>query len=108
MAVVVPWASVLVCGDYLSPVEIPWISDGGGAAAYLETLQRLRPLLERVDTVVPGHGGPQTSTEAVRVLGEDVTYLERLQAQGADAELPAGRNSPAQRKIHRENVERLR
>src|SRR3954469_22885584 len=29
MAVWVPWASVLVCGDYLSPVEIPMLSPGG-------------------------------------------------------------------------------
>ncbi len=29
MALWAPWASVLVCGDYLSPVEIPMLSDGG-------------------------------------------------------------------------------
>ena len=27
-AFMVPWLGVLVCGDYLSPVEIPWISTG--------------------------------------------------------------------------------
>src|SRR5205085_11624897 len=35
MAVWVPWASVLVCGDYLSPAEIPMLSPGGSRAAYL-------------------------------------------------------------------------
>ena len=38
----IPWLRVLVCGDYLSPVEIPWISPGGSVDAYLATLERLR------------------------------------------------------------------
>jgi glyoxylase-like metal-dependent hydrolase (beta-lactamase superfamily II) len=107
MAIVVPWAGVLVCGDYLSPVEIPWISEGGGVSAYLATLERLRPLVERAETVVPGHGAPLASVDAVRILDEDRTYLHRLQQRGAEAALPAGRTSRAQRKIHRENLERL-
>ena len=41
-AYLIPWLGVLVCGDYLSPVEIPWISPGGSASAYLATLERLR------------------------------------------------------------------
>src|SRR5205823_3713361 len=65
---VIPWLSVLICGDYLSPVEIPWISPGGSVAAYLETLERLQPLVERVDTVIPGHGGPLDRDPAQRVL----------------------------------------
>jgi glyoxylase-like metal-dependent hydrolase (beta-lactamase superfamily II) len=48
-----PWAGVLVCGDYLSPVEIPMLSPGGSAAGYRETLERLRDLVARVATVVP-------------------------------------------------------
>ena len=35
------------CGDYVSPVEIPWISPGGSVSAYLATLARLEPLVER-------------------------------------------------------------
>jgi glyoxylase-like metal-dependent hydrolase (beta-lactamase superfamily II) len=107
MALAIPWAGVLICGDYLSPVEIPWISEGGGVAEYLATLARLRPLVERAETVIPGHGAPQASAEALRVLNEDVSYLEALRDQGAEAALPPGRNSPAQRKIHRENATRL-
>ena len=38
----IPWIGVLVCGDYLSPVEIPWISPGGSVEAYLATLERLQ------------------------------------------------------------------
>ncbi len=41
-AFAIPWLGVLVCGDYLSPVEIPRISDGGSPTAYLATLERLR------------------------------------------------------------------
>ena len=41
-AFLIPWLGVLVCGDYLSPVEIPWISPGGSVGAYLATLERLR------------------------------------------------------------------
>ncbi len=54
----IPWLGVLVCGDYLSPVEIPWISPGGSVEAYLATLERLRALAESADAIVPGHGRP--------------------------------------------------
>ena len=54
MAVWVPWARVLVAGDYLSPVEIPMLSETGSLSAYLATLDRLEPLVEQADHVVPG------------------------------------------------------
>ena len=101
----VPWLKVLVCGDYLSPVEIPWLSPGGSVDAYLATLERLRALLERAETVVPGHGRPQPSAEALRLLDEDTAYLRALTAQGEDAPLPAGRRTKAQRRIHAGNAE---
>jgi glyoxylase-like metal-dependent hydrolase (beta-lactamase superfamily II) len=107
MAIAVPWAGVLVCGDYLSPVEIPWISEGGGVTEYCATLERLRPLVERVEHVVPGHGGPLPASDAMRVLEEDAAYLSALAGSPADVPLPNGRTSPAQRKIHRENVARV-
>lgn len=100
----VPWLGVLVCGDYLSPVEIPWISPGGSAEAYLATLDRLRALVERVETVVPGHGRPLPPDEALAVLEEDAAYLRALIEQGAGAALPAGRRTKAQRRIHEQNV----
>src|SRR6516164_3910319 len=52
----IPWLGVLVCGDYLSPVEIPWLSPGASAEAYLAALERLRALVERAQTIIPGHG----------------------------------------------------
>jgi glyoxylase-like metal-dependent hydrolase (beta-lactamase superfamily II) len=107
-AFLAPWLGLLVCGDYLSPVEIPWISDGGGSAeAYLETLERLRGLLPRAQTVVPGHGGPIAAERALAILEEDVAYVRSLRDLGADAPLPAGRRTGAQRRIHAENVERV-
>lgn len=96
MAVFVPWAGVLVVGDYLSPVEIPWISEGGSRSAYLATLRRLEPLVEAAEHVVPGHGAVLDAVRAAAILREDVAYLET-------GELPLARRSPAQRKIDEEN-----
>ncbi len=101
-----PWLALLVCGDYLSPVEIPMLSPGGGLAAYRATLQRLAPLVAAADWVVPGHGAPQSSEQAAAILTEDLAYLSALQQAPGDAELPAGRRSDAQRRIHAENLER--
>jgi glyoxylase-like metal-dependent hydrolase (beta-lactamase superfamily II) len=106
-AFAIPWLGVLVCGDYLSPVEIPWISDGGSVVGYQATLERLRPIVESADRVVPGHGGPIERATALRLLHEDAAYLEALAGQGAEAPLPMGRRTAAQRKIHAENVSRL-
>jgi glyoxylase-like metal-dependent hydrolase (beta-lactamase superfamily II) len=103
MALWLGWARVLVAGDFLSPVEIPMLSRGGSRSAYLATLERLRPLVEQADHVVPGHGGPIDATRALAILREDVAYLEAL----PDASLPIARRSAEQKRIHAENVERL-
>jgi glyoxylase-like metal-dependent hydrolase (beta-lactamase superfamily II) len=99
----IPWLEVLICGDYLSPVEIPMISPGGSAEAYLATLARLSPLVERAATVVPGHGGPIGRERAARILAEDIAYLAALRDAG-DAVLPEDRRTAEQRRIHTENV----
>lgn len=103
MAIWMPWARVLVCGDYLSPVEIPMISEGGSRDAYLATLRRLEPLVEQADVVIPGHGEPLDGVRAAAILGEDVAYLEGL----PDGALPLARRSDAQRSIHARNVARV-
>jgi len=103
----IPWLATLVCGDYLSPVEIPWISPDGSVEAYQATLERLRALVARADTIVPGHGRPLDRADAIRVLDEDVSYLKALRSAGLEVDLPAGRRTGAQRRIHAENVERL-
>jgi glyoxylase-like metal-dependent hydrolase (beta-lactamase superfamily II) len=101
----IPWLRTLVCGDYLSPVEIPWISPGGSVDAYEATLERIKPLVERADTIVPGHGRPLAQAQALTLLDEDAAYLRALRCTGADAPLPRGRRTDAQRRIHAQNVE---
>lgn len=81
MALFAPWRGVLVCGDYLSDVELPSWTD---KQLYRATLERLRPLVERSETVVPGHGAPMPRGTALRILDEDVAYVER-------GEVPDGR-----------------
>jgi glyoxylase-like metal-dependent hydrolase (beta-lactamase superfamily II) len=100
MAIWVPWARVLVCGDYLSPVEIPMISAGGSREAYLATLARLGPLVEQAAHVVPGHGTVLDAERALAILREDVTYLETL-------ELPLARRDSEQKRIHESNLDRI-
>jgi glyoxylase-like metal-dependent hydrolase (beta-lactamase superfamily II) len=101
MAVWAPWARVLVCGDYLSPVEIPMLSEGGSRDAYRATLERLAPLVEQADHVVPGHGELLDGRRALAILREDLRYLDDL------GELPLARRGPAQQEIHSANRERV-
>jgi glyoxylase-like metal-dependent hydrolase (beta-lactamase superfamily II) len=107
MAIAVPWARVLVAGDYLSSVEIPALNAGDTVQAYLATLERLRPLLASCDHVVPGHGPVTDATQALALLTEDAAYLNELRQHGADAALPASRSSRQQRAVHAENVSAL-
>ncbi len=104
MAVWAPWARVLVCGDYLSPVEIPMLSPGGSLVGYRATLERLRPLVERADVVVPGHGPPLDGARAMAILRDDLAYLERLERDGPAAPLPLARRTGEQKRIHAENA----
>ena len=102
MAIFVPWAGVLVCGDYLSPVEIPAISS---AEEYAGTLTALGELVERSDWVVPGHGTPMPRDRALEIHAQDTSYVEAL--RGGTAELPEGRRSAVQRQIHARNLQCL-
>jgi glyoxylase-like metal-dependent hydrolase (beta-lactamase superfamily II) len=103
MALWLGWARVLVVGDFLSPVEIPMLSEGGSRSAYLATLERLRPLVEQADHVVAGHGGAIDARRALSILDEDVAYLDGL----PDSKLPIARRSAEQKRIHGENLQRL-
>ncbi len=94
---------LLVVGDYLSDVEIPWIH--GSLADYRATLARLSPLVEQAETVVPGHGAPHDRDTTLRILDEDVAYLDALEA--GEQRLPEGRDTKAQRGIHAENLEHI-
>ena len=108
MAVWAPWAQVLIPGDYLSPVELPWLAEEGSRTGYLATLERLRPLVEQAEWVVPGHGGPVDGVRALALLREDVAYLEALgeSAEAARRALPVARRDKRMLEIHAENVAR--
>jgi glyoxylase-like metal-dependent hydrolase (beta-lactamase superfamily II) len=106
-AIWIPWARVLVCGDYLSPGAIPELSPSHSVDGYLATLRRLEPLVEQAEAVVPGHGEPLDSTRATTILREDVAYIEALQRDGIDAPLPPTRRTGAQKRLHEYNVSLL-
>lgn len=97
MAIWLPWTRVLVVGDYLSPVEIPMV--GHSRDAYRATLERLRPLVEQADRVVPGHGEVLDAQRALAILREDLAYLDEWK-------LPIARRTDEQRKIDRANREK--
>jgi glyoxylase-like metal-dependent hydrolase (beta-lactamase superfamily II) len=99
------WAELLVCGDFLSDVEIPMV--GGSIADYRATLARLGPLVEAVETVVPGHGSPHSRDDALRILDEDAGYLDALENGDERPALPRPRDTKRQRAIHAENLARL-
>jgi glyoxylase-like metal-dependent hydrolase (beta-lactamase superfamily II) len=103
-----PWCKVLICGDYLSPVELPGISPGGSPDVYRETLDRLHGLVAQAEFVVPGHGAPISGERAQAVLAEDRAYVDALARDPDDAALPAGRRDAVQRRRHAENVTRVR
>ena len=96
MAVFAPWLGVLVVGDYLSPVEIPMISPGGSLAELPRHAGRA------------GAGGragrrawcPATARRmdretALRVIEEDLSYLDALERGQERPPLPEGRDSPS-------------
>ncbi|MGE4425691.1 MAG: MBL fold metallo-hydrolase [Solirubrobacteraceae bacterium] len=97
MAIWVPWARTLICGDYLSPVEIPtWHEADGSRSGYRAALDRLRPLAEQADWVIPGHGGPIDGQRAMAIWREDVAYVE-------DGTMPIARSDRRQKDLDRAN-----
>lgn len=107
LAVMARESAVLVCGDYLSDVEIPSLGSGGSVPEYRATLARLRQLVEAAETVVPGHGSPRHREAALRILDEDLDYLDALERREERPRLPPGRDSPRQRAVHAENLRAL-
>jgi glyoxylase-like metal-dependent hydrolase (beta-lactamase superfamily II) len=105
MAIFARWCGVLCVGDYLSKVEIPMVE--AGLADYRATLARLAPLVEAAETIVPGHGSPHTRDDALRILDEDVDYLDALERREEKPALPKGRDTREQRRIHAENLARV-
>jgi glyoxylase-like metal-dependent hydrolase (beta-lactamase superfamily II) len=71
-----PWASTVIVGDYLSPVELPSWDATGSRALYRAALDRIAALITEVRWVVPGHGGPIGRAQALQLLDEDRDYLD--------------------------------
>jgi hypothetical protein len=61
--------------------------------------------VEGAETIVPGHGMPHGRETALRLLDEDVDYLDALER--GEQRLPKGRDTSRQREIHAENLSRL-
>jgi glyoxylase-like metal-dependent hydrolase (beta-lactamase superfamily II) len=99
-----PWMGVLVCGDYLSPVEIPMLSPGGNVDNYRATVARLGELLTVAEWVVPGHGGPISADQAREIASEDLAYLDALASDPPAAQPPASRRGAPQATIHQANL----
>jgi glyoxylase-like metal-dependent hydrolase (beta-lactamase superfamily II) len=107
MAIWVPWARVLLAGDYLSSVEIPTLGDTAGALrSYIATLERLRALVRGALHIVPGHGPTLDGERGLAVLEEDLAYLRTLGERGPETELPPGRRTQFQRRLHAQNAAR--
>jgi glyoxylase-like metal-dependent hydrolase (beta-lactamase superfamily II) len=104
MALFARWCSVLAVGDYLSDVEIPMVVS---LPDYRATLARVWPLVEAAETIVPGHGAPHGRDAALRILDEDVDYLDALERGDERPRLPDGRDTAEQRRIHAENLARV-
>jgi glyoxylase-like metal-dependent hydrolase (beta-lactamase superfamily II) len=102
-----PRAEVLVCGDYLSDVEIPTLGEGGSLDSYRATLAGLAPLLDRANVAIPGHGSPLERENALRILDEDLAYLDALERGEERPALPAGRDGGRQRQLHAGNLATL-
>lgn len=103
-AIAIPWARVLVAGDYLSAVELPALGEQGDRDAYLATLERLRPLVSAAAHIVPGHGPVLDAARALAVLEEDAVYLGALGERELKVSLPQGRRTATNRRAHSENV----
>lgn len=97
MVVLIPWAGVLLTGDYLSPVELPVLGAAGTVEAYAPTLRRLRPLVQRVEHVVPGHGPVLDSDRALEILDEDLADLEDVGVSSSTRLRRSSRSAPRRR-----------
>ena len=73
-----PGERLLVVGDYLSELEIPFVYYS--APAYRATLELLSDTIsrERPEFVVCGHGRPHSADRALEIAEEDLAYVTRL------------------------------
>jgi glyoxylase-like metal-dependent hydrolase (beta-lactamase superfamily II) len=86
LALWAPPQGLLLVGDYLSPLEIPFVED---LMAYRQTLRRLLALLDQVEQVLPGHGPPLPRAKARAIAAADLAYLDALADCAARGDAPA-------------------
>ena len=96
VALVLPDHDVAFVADTLSDIEVPSLANGAGQRErYLETLDRLQGVIDRVSWIIPGHGAVADRAEAQRRLDADRRYLAYLpdavsaMADQPDAEIAA-------------------
>jgi glyoxylase-like metal-dependent hydrolase (beta-lactamase superfamily II) len=75
---------LLIVGDYLSAVEFPFATS---PFAYRFALAGLIEMLrdDPPETVIPGHGPPLQTVDALRIAEADLSYLRSLHAAVFDA-----------------------
>lgn len=78
---------LMLVGDYLCDVEIPWI--GSSVLAYRETLIQLIELIHyhKINIAVPGHGSVMKSREEILVrIDNALYYLDLLEKEPDEVE----------------------
>ena len=79
VAFLFPEFGVLFAADTLSNTEPPSIEGSWQSLLeYIESLETLSKLIDRVERIVPGHGDPADPVEAKCRLDQDRRYLEAL------------------------------
>lgn len=105
LAVEIPDAGVLLAGDMLSDVELPYPdSSEPDLSLYLDGLDRLAPIVARCNVVVPGHGTP--THRPMERLDADRRYLDAVLS---DRDVDDPRLAlEGMREIHQRTVEQAR
>lgn len=105
LAVEIPDAGVLLAGDMLSDIELPYPdAEEPDLGLYLDGLDRLAPVVARCTIVVPGHGTP-TQRPMAR-LDADRRYLDAV-LSGSPIDDPRLANE-GMREIHQRTVEQAK
>jgi len=105
LAVEIPDAGVLIAGDMLSDIELPYPdADEPDLALYLDGLDRLAPVVSRCTVLVPGHGSP--THDPVARLDADRRYLDAV-LSGSPVDDPRLANE-GMREIHQRTVEQAK
>lgn len=114
MFILIDHLGVLIIGDYLSDVEIPYIHQN--TEFYEESLQKIKSLHEqhRINVLIPGHGSVTSSpTEIKDRLDDSLWYIEQLlrtaEEDSKDHILKSFVDGYAfstfMKKVHQENIE---